>query len=355
MKNLHLIPTEKTSRLFKWDNGSLELLLDNNKYHGKGNYQHVYITGDEKLKEGDYNVPSDFSKVSDISKTSKEDLQVVNEKSNGYRKITLTTDADLIADGVQEINDEFLQWLEKNPTCEEVEVRKTDLFYEIGNPKIYKISVPQEKFKQLFTDYPITELGDEEFIEAPIRECKLLSFDDNKYCYVIVEGIKKEIKRSYIYTQKGRCGEVDCISETEIKKILTKEPKQDRTCTNNCSDVCGECQILEPKEEKLKEAAPFFMNVYKVEVDDWDNAYNTYNEFVCIAETEQEARETHPCKNITHIKNGNWYGTHNGEEFIDNSEGWINANDIGKLKVTLIGTANPNQPKGIVCASFNQG
>jgi hypothetical protein len=74
--------------------------------------------------------------------------------------------------------------------------------------------------KQLFTDYPITELGDEEFKEAPIRECELLFYDDNKYCYVKVGGIEKEIKRAYIYTKHGRCGEVDCISIDEINKLI---------------------------------------------------------------------------------------------------------------------------------------
>jgi hypothetical protein len=73
---------------------------------------------------------------------------------------------------------------------------------------------------KLFTDYPITELGDEEFKEAPIRECELLFYDDNKYCYVKVEGIEKEIKRAYIYTKPGRCGEVDCISIDEINKLI---------------------------------------------------------------------------------------------------------------------------------------
>ena len=79
---------------------------------------------------------------------------------------------------------------------------------------------PKEETKKLFTDYPITELGDEEFKEAPIRECELLFYDDNKYCYVKVEGIEKEIKRAYIYTKPGRCGEVDCISIDEINKLI---------------------------------------------------------------------------------------------------------------------------------------
>ena len=92
---------------------------------------------------------------------------------------------------------------------------KEDLMMEVPMAQY-----PKEETKKLFTDYPITELGDEEFKEAPIRECELLFYDDNKYCYVKVEGIEKEIKRAYIYTKPGRCGEVDCISIDEINKLI---------------------------------------------------------------------------------------------------------------------------------------
>jgi hypothetical protein len=68
------------------------------------------------------------------------------------RKIILTTDQDLIKDGVQPIDDEFLQWFVKNPSCESVEVKKitypsTKGFLE-GKPLIiknsYKIYIPKE-------------------------------------------------------------------------------------------------------------------------------------------------------------------------------------------------------------------
>jgi len=48
---------------------------------------YALIVSDEKMKKGDFNVPSDFDRTSDISITSEEDLEVVNDRFNGYKKI----------------------------------------------------------------------------------------------------------------------------------------------------------------------------------------------------------------------------------------------------------------------------
>lgn len=64
---------------------------------------------DSEIKEGDINIPSDFSKIEDMSITSKEDLEIVNDRQNGYLKITHSTqplewhqvDVRLIDDGVE--------------------------------------------------------------------------------------------------------------------------------------------------------------------------------------------------------------------------------------------------------------
>lgn len=64
----------------------------------------------------------------------------------GYKKIILTTDDQLIKDGVQEINDEFLGCFVKNPNCEEVEVEK--YFHEVGDTYDYEIIIPKEEPKK---------------------------------------------------------------------------------------------------------------------------------------------------------------------------------------------------------------
>jgi hypothetical protein len=135
MKNIFLLPTEKPSRLFKFAN---ELHLDTipKDYYKK---YHIYITSDEDIKEGDWGL----SKLNEVILFGRS----YNEKF--YNKIILTTDQDLIADGVQAIDDEFLEWFVKNPSCEEVEVNyiKTPSQIFIANDVpygYYKIIIPQE-------------------------------------------------------------------------------------------------------------------------------------------------------------------------------------------------------------------
>lgn len=59
----------------------------------------------------------------------------------------MTTDIDLIKDGVQAIDNEFLEWFAKNPNCEEVEVEIKYNCKEIGNCIFdsYKTIIPKEE------------------------------------------------------------------------------------------------------------------------------------------------------------------------------------------------------------------
>jgi len=169
MKNLHLLPTNKPSRLFlnKINN---KLLLDSDTYSDlkkilpSSNYQHLYITSDEVIKEGDWYIDDD----NQIRKSITSDKQYWAVRQD-YKKIILTTDKKLITDGVQTISDEFLQWFIKNPSCEEVEVEKwTD--YKLENDKevsffSYKIIIPQEEDKsESMTKEELGKLAFDRFI-----------------------------------------------------------------------------------------------------------------------------------------------------------------------------------------------
>lgn len=76
-----------------------------------------------------------------------------------------------------------------------------------------------------YTDYPITELGDTSGKIAPIRECSLISYDGNKYVDIRVEGVEKNIKRSYVYTQHGRCGDVPPATDSELREVISWEER----------------------------------------------------------------------------------------------------------------------------------
>lgn len=63
MKNIHLIPTDKPSRLFKVS-GELKLTRNFDFYNGS-EYQNIYITNDEEIKEGDwfYDLDTNYIKI----------------------------------------------------------------------------------------------------------------------------------------------------------------------------------------------------------------------------------------------------------------------------------------------------
>jgi hypothetical protein len=151
MQNLFLLPTEKPSRLHKaFDREfilSTEPTVKNDLYQSIP--KHLYITSNEEIKTGDKSLLI-IDGFEPMILTHHEPVE------DGYlgKKIILTTDQDLIADGVQAIDNDFLEWFVKNPSCEFVEVDREER--EVGNHLggviteygDYKITIPQEKTKQ---------------------------------------------------------------------------------------------------------------------------------------------------------------------------------------------------------------
>ena len=137
-----------------------------------------------------------------------------------YKKIILTTDQDLIADGVQPIGEEFFEWFVKNQSCERVEVELEAMFkcYMTfpksinespfhGNLK-YKIIIPQEEPKQL-TDLEVAQKLEEIEREEVIEEAAI----DSKKRYInetaktisyreFIEGAKWQQERMYVEADK---------------------------------------------------------------------------------------------------------------------------------------------------------
>jgi|LakMenE01Jun11ns_1017448.scaffolds.fasta_scaffold9891080_2 hypothetical protein len=159
MKNLHLIPTDKPSRLYKRNHdNSFGFSTDYFPNIGDTLNQNIYITSDEEVKEGDYFL-YDGTKIRYKSNGTEYHGRDLCHISGNHRypvseskKIILTTDQDLIKNGIQAIDDEFLEWFIKNPNCEEVEVVSTKTIPALqltGNGHCWwKIIIPKEEPKQ---------------------------------------------------------------------------------------------------------------------------------------------------------------------------------------------------------------
>ena len=83
-----------------------------------------YYVSDEEIKIGDINIPSDFSRTTDLSMTSNSDLPIVNEKMNGYRKVIATNNPNIdipkVVDEVERLAhkyfaEERFNWEQENP------------------------------------------------------------------------------------------------------------------------------------------------------------------------------------------------------------------------------------------------
>jgi hypothetical protein len=145
MKNVHLLPTEKPIKsigdLVKDKYGDIHIFTKNDgKEYGKTTTKlNIYITSDEEIKEGDTSVLI-IDGFEPMILTHHEPIE------DGYlgKKIILTTDPKLIDSGVQAIDDEFLEWFVKNPSCEFVDTG----FISHSGVREYKIIIPQEESKQ---------------------------------------------------------------------------------------------------------------------------------------------------------------------------------------------------------------
>jgi len=153
-KNCWVIPTNKPSRLIfdKEENRLLPLQDDTvfMEYQNLVENQNIYITSDEEIKEGDWsiNLNSPYAHKEVCRIDNQIELERYAQKTgNNCKKIILTTDDQLIADGVQAIDDEFLEWFVKNPSCEEVEVDK-NWNYPLDKSWKYKVTIPSEEPKK---------------------------------------------------------------------------------------------------------------------------------------------------------------------------------------------------------------
>jgi hypothetical protein len=150
MKNIHLIATDKPSKLRIGNNGNLVIGLMQNSIQSKNDSytnQHVYITNNEEIKIGDREIIDNDCRKLKFTK---------NETRIG-KKVILSDDPKLIQSGVQEIDEDFLEWLVQNPSCDNVKIDLVPI-NEFGSEITvggygfdkfkYKIIIPKEEHKQ---------------------------------------------------------------------------------------------------------------------------------------------------------------------------------------------------------------
>jgi len=154
MKNIFLLPTDEPSRLYL----NMKGILSKDELKMRLKNQNINITSLEKIKKGDW-----FLDLTDNTLWKNETPESMGRiLFPECKKIIITTDPTLIADGVQAIDDTFLEWFFKNPSCEfvkiEIENYSQDEFIDddYGGEiysfeyQRYQIVIPQEEPKQIY-------------------------------------------------------------------------------------------------------------------------------------------------------------------------------------------------------------
>ncbi len=143
MKNIHVLPTDKPSRLYKridlstFHLGDFDICKTDDTIRTN---QHIYITANEEIKEGDYYITPNNTVLKALGP------MLINVED--YKKIILTTDFRLAPD-VQKIDDEFLEWFVNNSNCEEVKIEpipNSNWGFDLKEPITlgYKIIIPKK-------------------------------------------------------------------------------------------------------------------------------------------------------------------------------------------------------------------
>jgi hypothetical protein len=174
MKNIRVLPTDKPSRLY-FDVVTKELHLQKRLSLNATSFpiekRNIYITNDEETlsNNGDYYLG--YPNYNTIHKWNMEGMH--ENKQVWIKKIILTTDQDLIKDGVKAIDDEFLEWFIKNSSCGEVEVEESTLLNTsrtyLGVDK-YKIIIPQNETSNPANFMQLGEKAFEENVHEKLRE-----------------------------------------------------------------------------------------------------------------------------------------------------------------------------------------
>jgi hypothetical protein len=217
MKNIFLLPTDKPSRLHKaFDKTfilSIEPTTKNDLYDSKP--QNIYITDNSEIKEGDWTLMfDDFGNLFLCDKPQQYlGIEKGHHLNKGLKKIILTNDLDLIKDGIQPIDDEFLEWFVKNPSCEFVEV-------EESLAEDYLIIIPKEEPKQGTMSEAIKQVINNQLEQETLEALARTKFPYELFVKVDVTNKKREaFIEGYKLAQEQ---DKNKYSEEDVLKVLSK-------------------------------------------------------------------------------------------------------------------------------------
>jgi hypothetical protein len=258
-RNLWVIPTDKPTYLYEME-GKFHLSDKFEKGNDFWHNQNIYITSDEEIKEG-YHVfntkNNHYGGV--VNKNNLSDARLLSY----IKKIILTTDQALISktcvhnfvniindgfqctkckkhvlrskitvsdttEGVQAIDNEFLEWFVKNPSCESVGIEKEccgqcdERLCEIKDLQreetiyntFYKIIIPKEEPKQ---DCECTD----ECLGYLTKNCKGIEQPKQETLEEIVNKLSiKEAKDLDLFLKGAKWQQERMYSEEEVLDLL---------------------------------------------------------------------------------------------------------------------------------------
>jgi hypothetical protein len=239
------------------------------------------------------------------------------------KKIILTTDQELIKDGVQSIDDEFLEWFVKNPSCEYIQTTELSLFNgdtgQSGHYK-YEIIIPQEEPSMglKLEDYYIgkklklKKKLPSRCYKTTLRESETIKID--KFIDGEVKGCRVAIGYKYgleflLFNTVYAESYLEDMFELIDDSLIPAEPKHEkrkickckRAYENPLSEICSLCwnelypnekdeikeeDLIESKQETLEEAAE--NNYPKGDVWDTEQALIRRLAFINGAKYQQE-------------------------------------------------------------------
>lgn len=269
MRNIFLIPTDKPSRLVKTKPKGNWLLFIKNIFGFHWDNYNIYITSDEEITQQ----TKPCWCINTIKNTWNDSLiyyqgTMPQYHYVGFKKIILTTDQDLIKDGIQAIDDEFLGWFVKNPSCESVEVQHKPQGFTDGLWLLdYKAIIPkQEEPKQETLEEFIAKTDTPDGLDQ-------FSYDEG-----IKFGVNSNAAREYWFEQWKALGQASArkVESDTVKAVLDNRYELLKMQKKVRFTIA--CRIDDFIKEKFKTQAAFSakINRKQPELSMWISGANNF-------------------------------------------------------------------------------